>query len=82
MKSEILIIGMPGCGKSTVGKILAERLNLNFIDILFAIASLVYVIGNRIVGIVIYAILFILVFIFVMKTDIIFKHKTSSKIKE
>ena len=53
-----------------------------FIDILFAIASLVYIIGNRIVGIVIYAILFILVFIFVMKTDIIFKHKTSSKIKE
>ena len=35
-----------------------------FIDILFAIASLVYIIGNRIVGIVIYAILFILVFIF------------------
>ena len=29
---NVVLIGMPGCGKSTVGKILAERLNLEFID--------------------------------------------------
>ena len=31
MKS-IALIGMPGCGKSTIGKLLADRLNLQFID--------------------------------------------------
>lgn len=29
---NILLIGMPGCGKSTVGKLLAEKLNRPFID--------------------------------------------------
>lgn len=29
---NIILIGMPGCGKSTLGKILAEKLNKPFID--------------------------------------------------
>ena len=30
---HIFIIGMPGCGKSTIGKILAEKLNKKFVDL-------------------------------------------------
>ena len=44
------------------------------IDILFAIASIVYIMKDRIIGIIIYSILFIIVFVFILKTDIIFKH--------
>ena len=29
---KIYLIGMPGCGKSTLGKKLAEKLNIEFID--------------------------------------------------
>ena len=43
-----------------------------FIDILFAIASIVYVLGDFNVGIVIYIVLFIVVFSIIAKTDIIF----------
>jgi shikimate kinase len=32
MKDKVVLIGMPGCGKSTVGKILSEELNLEFFD--------------------------------------------------
>ena len=31
-KKNIFLVGMPGCGKSTVGKILAEKLGREFID--------------------------------------------------
>lgn len=31
--SNIIIIGMPGCGKSSAGKIVAEKMNRDFIDI-------------------------------------------------
>lgn len=33
MKENIFLIGMPGCGKSTVGKILADKLGFDFVDL-------------------------------------------------
>ena len=32
-KSNIVLIGMPGCGKTTLGKILSEKLNIQFVDL-------------------------------------------------
>lgn len=31
-KENVVLVGMPGCGKSTVGKVLAEQLSYHFID--------------------------------------------------
>lgn len=45
------------------------------IDIVFASAMLIYMLVDRTIGVIIYAILFIIVFVFVMKSDIIFNHK-------
>ena len=45
-----------------------------FIDILFAVAMLVYMLGDKTLGIIMYALLFILVLIFIMKTNIIIDH--------
>lgn len=44
------------------------------IQTIFSVAMLIYMIYDRTVGVVIYAILFILAFIFIMKTDIIVDH--------
>lgn len=32
MKSKIVLIGMPGCGKTTIGRILSKQLKINFYD--------------------------------------------------
>lgn len=44
------------------------------LDILFAIAMLVYMLYDRTIGVIIYAVLFIMVLIFVLKTNIIIEH--------
>ena len=45
-----------------------------FVDILFATAMLVYILYNNTVGVIMYAILFIVVLVFIMKTNIIINH--------
>lgn len=46
-----------------------------FVDILFAIASIIYATGNRGIGYFIYVILFIIVLMVILKTDIIRERK-------
>lgn len=50
-----------------------------FIDILFAIASIIYVLGNRGYGMIIYVLIFISVFILIIKTDIISEKKPKAR---
>ena len=45
------------------------------VDLLFAIGSIMYVIGIREVGYIFYAVVFIIVIIFVLKTNVVFDHK-------
>lgn len=45
------------------------------IEIIFAGAMLVYMLYDRAVGVVIYTVLFIIIFVFIMKTDIVFNRK-------
>lgn len=49
-------------------------LTIYVIDLLFATASILYVVGDFYVGLVIYFILFIIVLVLILKTDIIFDH--------
>ena len=49
------------------------------LDILFASAMLVYMLYDRVVGVIIYAILFIIVLIFVIKSNIIIDHNKNRK---
>ena len=37
IKNNIILIGMPGCGKSTAGKLISDALNFDFIDLDFLI---------------------------------------------
>lgn len=32
MKNNVVLIGMPGCGKTTIGKTLSEKIKMKFID--------------------------------------------------
>ncbi|EKQ56469.1 MULTISPECIES: shikimate kinase [unclassified Clostridium] len=32
MKNKVVFIGMPGCGKSTIGRLVSKELNIKFID--------------------------------------------------
>ena len=50
-----------------------------FINILFAVASVIYVLNDRILGYIMYGILIFLVSIFVFKTNIIVEHKSKEK---
>ena len=52
-----------------------------FVDILFAVAMLVYMLFDRVVGVIIYSILFIIVLIFVIKTNIIIDHNKKKEKK-
>lgn len=52
-----------------------------FIDVLFAIASIIYVIGDSRMGMVIYTLLFVIVIVFIYKTDIIRERKPKKKAK-
>lgn len=49
------------------------------IQILFAIASIVYVLQDRTVGYIIYAVLVIIVLLLVLKTDVVIDHKAFEK---
>jgi len=47
------------------------------IDIILAGAMLIYMLYDRTIGVIIYSVLFIIIFVFIMKTDILFNHHKS-----
>ena len=49
------------------------------VDALFAIGSIMYVLGKREVGYLFYIIVFLIVVIFVLKTNVVFEHKKNKK---
>lgn len=49
------------------------------IDALFAIASIIYVLNDVMLGYIIYGILLIIVFLFIMKTNVVFDHEAIKK---
>lgn len=49
------------------------------VDSLFALSSIVYVLKDRIMGYILYILLFLIVLIFVLKTNILFEHKKGRK---
>lgn len=49
------------------------------IDILFAIASIVYFLKDRILGYIIYGILILIVLIFVLKTNVVYEHHSKDE---
>ena len=53
-----------------------------FINILFSVVSILYVVGDNKLAIVIYIILMILLFLLVLKTDILFKHERKQEMSE
>ncbi|MDD2392232.1 MAG: MraY family glycosyltransferase [Bacilli bacterium] len=53
-----------------------------FINILFAIASIVYVLEDRVLGYIIYGVLILIVGIFVLKTNVVFEQKKALKSKK
>ncbi len=52
-----------------------------FVDILFAVASIIYVSGDRLFGYIIYTLLFLIVIVFIFRTDIIRERKKINKRK-
>lgn len=45
-----------------------------FIDLLFAIASIIYILNDLMLGYIVYGVLIIIVLLFVLKTDVVFDH--------
>lgn len=51
------------------------------VDILFAVASLIYVLGDKYLGYMIYGVLLAIVVVFVLNTNVVYEHKGKKKNK-
>ena len=49
------------------------------VDLLFAAGSIIYVLGRREIGYAFYIVVFIIVVIFVLKSNVVFDHKKNKK---